>query len=142
MNTHGLTEWKLLFDSSKKRFGVCRYNVKQISLSAVLVSLNEEHHVTDTILHEIAHALIGPREGHNYRWQSKAIEIGCNGKRTYSDEIIQPAMGWEARCTTCGKVTKRARRPKKNRVSACVNCCNAFSGGKYDDSYKLTYVRV
>ena len=34
-------------------------------------------HIRDTILHEIAHALVGPCHGHDAVWRQKAREIGC-----------------------------------------------------------------
>lgn len=37
--------------------------------------------IKNTILHEIAHALVGHKEGHNKVWKDKAIEIGCTGDR-------------------------------------------------------------
>jgi hypothetical protein len=51
-------------DSAVRRFGTCRYSRKLITLSRQLIELNDQARVLDTILHEIAHALAGPKTGH------------------------------------------------------------------------------
>ena len=63
MNQHGLYDWTFMFDDAKLRFGQCRHRSKEISLSRELTELNDVVHVKDTILHEIAHALL-PRGTH------------------------------------------------------------------------------
>jgi hypothetical protein len=40
--------------------------------------------ILDTILHEIAHALVGHKEAHGPVWVAKAKEIGCSGCPTHS----------------------------------------------------------
>jgi hypothetical protein len=56
----GLEDWRFEFDHAVRRFGHCRFDARTISLSRHLVALNERPPVEDTILHEIAHARIGP----------------------------------------------------------------------------------
>lgn len=77
---HGLRDYNFSFDNSKKRFGFWHYNKKSISLSKNLTLLNEEAHVKDCILHEIAHALAPKGAHHNHEWQKIALSIGawCN----------------------------------------------------------------
>lgn len=136
MDEHGLTKdgWRFKLDNSKRRFGCCNYTYKEISLSKELSTLNSEHHVKDTILHEIAHALVGHRHGHNNVWKEKALSIGCNGERCYSTrEVNQPDAKYVAVCVGCGHEHKRHKAPKK--TSSCGMC----SGGKYNPNFKLNY---
>lgn len=55
---HNLVGWSFEFDNAQKRFGCCNFNKKRITLSRILTTLNSEAEVEDTILHEIAHALV------------------------------------------------------------------------------------
>ncbi|MEI7632519.1 MAG: SprT-like domain-containing protein [bacterium] len=65
MDKNGLNDWHFAFDKSVSRFGVCNYNTKTIKLSLHLTFLNDADRVKSTILHEIAHALVGSEQGHN-----------------------------------------------------------------------------
>ena len=70
------------------RAGQCSWTKKEISLSAKYVELNSMTEIRNTILHEIAHAL-RPKHGHNKFWRKTALEIGCNGSRTYSNNVVR-----------------------------------------------------
>lgn len=136
MEKHGLIDkgWQFEFDNARRRFGVCRFRNKRIGLSKNLVNLNDEAKVKDTILHEIAHALVGSKHGHDWVWRRKAIEIGCNGERCYnSKEVNMPQSKYIAECNGCGYTHKKHRTPKKS--SSCGKC----SGGRYNPTYKLEW---
>ena len=47
------------------------------------------------------------------------------------------ASGVEATCSRCGKVVRRARRPK--RKTACVKCCRRYAGGVYAERFRLHF---
>jgi predicted SprT family Zn-dependent metalloprotease len=128
--------WKFEFDNAVRRFGCCKHRSKRITLSKKLVELNDEAQVKDTILHEIAHALVGPKHGHDRVWKQKALEIGCNGERCYSSETVtQPEPKYKAICPNpkCGHVHKRNRRPK--RESSCGVC----GDGRFDREKLLIF---
>ena len=136
MDKHGLldTGWHFEFDNAKRRFGVCKYGMKRIGLSKHLTELNDEARVKNTILHEIAHALVGHKNGHNWVWRSKAIEIGCDGERCYNNrEVATPEAKYEAVCVGCGHVHKKHKRP--TRTASCGKC----SGGRYNETYRLVW---
>ncbi|HEX6056605.1 MAG TPA: SprT-like domain-containing protein, partial [Intrasporangium sp.] len=84
MAAHGLSDWVLNLDRARTRAGACRPARREISLSAHLTRLHPEDEVRDTILHEIAHALVGPGHGHDAVWRAKALAIGCSGQRCSS----------------------------------------------------------
>jgi predicted SprT family Zn-dependent metalloprotease len=94
MNQHGLSEWKFEFDRAKRRYGLCSYSRKTISLSAHLVPLNSDEETIDTILHEIAHALSWIKynhRGHGAIWKMVCRQIGARPERCYSSaKVSQP----------------------------------------------------
>jgi predicted SprT family Zn-dependent metalloprotease len=91
MNDWGLIAkgWTFDFDLPCKRFGMCNYRRKRITLSKLLVCLNDEPEVTETILHEIAHAICGPHHGHNNYWRKIALAVGCKPRACYGEEVKQ-----------------------------------------------------
>ena len=122
MDKHGLLDlgWSFEYDNAKRRFGVCRYRPKVIGLSMPLVSANDEDRVMDTILHEIAHALVGSGHGHNNVWKAKCSEIGAKPERCYTQEDTNTIAGkYKAVCGGCGRVHSRHKRPMQGRRVAC-----------------------
>ena len=122
MTQHGLIAkgWSFEFDTAKRRFGVCRYGSKRIGLSAPLTNANEEAQVKDTILHEIAHALVGHGHGHDSVWKAKCREIGAKPERCYTQEDTTVIAGkYRAVCGGCGEVYTRHKRVPRGRKSAC-----------------------
>jgi len=76
-----LQGWGFDFDRSLTRLGYCSFRNWTIYLGKYATSVNSEEAVLGTILHEIAHALVGSRHGHDEVWRAKAIELGHDGKR-------------------------------------------------------------
>lgn len=122
MKQHGLEyRFRFEFDNAKRRFGYCCFNPRIISLSKNLVQLNDRNIVKNVILHEIAHALVGPRNGHNWVWRQTAIEIGCDGNRCYDSNKVNPVIGkLVAECPHCNHIYYKHRKPKGKR--ACGKC--------------------
>jgi predicted SprT family Zn-dependent metalloprotease len=132
---HGIGEqgWKFRFDNARRRFGCCMYRSKTITLSKYLTHLNDEKQVTNTILHEIAHALT-PGHHHDWVWKAKAREIGCTGDRCYSSQTVAtPESKYIAVCSGCNRVHKKHRAVRS--TSSCGHC----SGGRYNPTYKLEF---
>jgi predicted SprT family Zn-dependent metalloprotease len=123
LDQHGLTDWVLVFDRAKRRAGICRPGRKEIGLSAPLTSLHPEAEVRDTVLHEIAHALVGPRHGHDAVWRATAQRIGCSGERCSSEEAPAIDGDWVGECAAGHRIT-RHRRPE--RPTACRRCAPRF----------------
>jgi len=129
-----LSGWYLSFDNAKRRFGCCNYGLKQISLSKHLVSLNAEADVKNTILHEIAHALVGFKHHHDWVWKTKAMEIGCTGDRCYSSKnVATPEAKYLLVCPN-GHTVKRYKKPKGAKRFSCLKCCPEFN-----EKYLLTW---
>jgi predicted SprT family Zn-dependent metalloprotease len=118
---HGLAGWTVVLDRARTRAGACRADRREIGLSAPLTALHPEAEVRDTVLHEIAHALVGPHHGHDAVWRAAARRIGGSGERTSS--APRPEGPWRGTCPA-GHTTTRHRRPV--RVVACGRCGRSF----------------
>lgn len=77
MDRHGLEEWTLGFIAARRKLGECRSLHRRIALSRHHAVIASRELVTDTILHEIAHALAGPEAGHGPAWKVIARRIGA-----------------------------------------------------------------
>jgi predicted SprT family Zn-dependent metalloprotease len=120
MARHGLEGWKFAFNRRKRALGLCRYGTKAIELSVYLVDANTTDEVRDTILHEIAHAMVGPGHAHDAVWKAKCAEVGAKPERCGEAEM--PAGRWKATCPKCGIGFSRHRRPKRLRGWWCKPC--------------------
>jgi len=130
----GYCNWEFSWDNAKKRFGCCKFKTQKIQLSRPLTIINTEQNVIDTILHEIAHALAGAKNGHNIIWRRKAMELGCSSLRCGSGDVIEGK--YIGVCPNCHKETKRVH---KRFNLACGECCKKYNHGEYSEKYKLQY---
>jgi predicted SprT family Zn-dependent metalloprotease len=120
MRDHGLRKWRFRFDHSTRRAGCCNYHDRLISISFDLACSGSETDIRDTILHEIAHALVGKKHNHDAIWKAKAREVGCSGERTHRLELTPPR--YHVRCENdCWRHTAH----RQNRRLVCRTC-----GGK------------
>ena len=120
MNEHGLTGWRVKLDHARRRAGQCDFAAQTISLSRHYVRHAESNHIHDTILHEIAHALVGPKHGHDSVWRQKAREIGCTANRCHT--LSFSTAKWIMQCPNGCFSVERYRR-KTGLV--CANCKSA-----------------
>lgn len=123
LREHGLDDWTIVADRAKTRAGVCRFAQRQIGLSAPITTLHGDDEVLDTILHEIAHALVGPQHGHDKVWRAKAREIGCSGERCVSEDSPRVPGDWVGRCPA-GHEKSRHKAP--TRLMSCGECARRF----------------
>jgi len=124
MTEHGLHDWNFKFDKAVRRFGCCSHKRKMIQLSLKLTQLNKIEHVKDTILHEIAHALVDRHHGHDNVWRTKALSIGCNGERCYkSKDVVLPPKKYTGTCKKCGNTFGGSRATR----SSCAKCDKKFN---------------
>ncbi|MDE0096059.1 MAG: SprT-like domain-containing protein [Gammaproteobacteria bacterium] len=85
MDRHGLAEWTLGFIAARGKLGECRPLDRRIGLSRHHAVTGSPEQVTDTVLHEIAHALAGPEAGHGPAWKAIARRIGATPRSGVHD---------------------------------------------------------
>jgi predicted SprT family Zn-dependent metalloprotease len=117
---HGLHDWSFGLNRRKRSLGMCFYGRRVIELSIYLVENNDASEVRDTLLHEIAHALVGPEHAHDAVWQQKCCEIGARPERC--GQAWMPPGRWQAVCSSCGQRFHRHRRPRRLRGWHCRAC--------------------
>ncbi len=115
----GLKDWTLEFSAAKSRAGSARFEQKMIRIAAGYAVLVAEEKLRDCVLHEIAHALVGPGHNHDQVWKQKALEIGCSGDRCHTTAFS--TAKYLVRCAkNCFPPAERHRLPPSSvRCSFC-----------------------
>lgn len=123
-------EWKV--SRAKSRFGQCRYynrNKCEINISKFMLDedvLVDDHHLRDTIIHELLHALT-PKCGHKGEWKRLARKVNVNSHGKYNiqrcgnykemgidtDTLLDKRkIKYIVKCKQCGKEYQHIRRSK------------------------------
>lgn len=103
--------WKIQWNKSEKHLGQCWFDQKVIAISVYMLNSSSEAEFKDTVLHEIAHALVGYEANHGPVWKAKALEIGCT-----SNECGQMSVDKSRSITT-------AEQKEKTHVAPITNIC-------------------
>jgi predicted SprT family Zn-dependent metalloprotease len=120
MAVHGLAGWCFAYNRRKQAMGLCVYQRRTVELSVHFVQRNTIGEIHDTILHEIAHALVGAGHGHDAVWKRKCMEIGARPMRC--GEADMPEGRWQAECQRCRRRFHRHRKPKRMKGWFCRHC--------------------
>ncbi len=131
---HQLHEWRFTFDHANRRAGHCIHRQQLITLSGQFCLIANDDEITDTILHEIAHALVDPKHGHNKVWQAKAREIGCSANVTHCVEFSVPKY-----IISCSKCGTHGTRYKRKQNSVCARCHTPILYENYSESLWTSY---
>lgn len=106
-----------------------------------------DEEVDRTLRHELAHLLAHARVGrrriapHGTEWQKACADLGLAGEqRCHNLPLPRREMQRRHayRCPGCN-VTLTRVKPLR-RKSACLACCRANNGGRYDERYRFTKV--
>ncbi|MGR4010779.1 SprT-like domain-containing protein [Leucobacter sp. 1207-22] len=119
-----LVPWSFDFDRAKRRAGLCNFTERRITVSRYLAEKYPLDEVHQILLHEIAHALVGPNAGHGPKWRDTARAIGYVGGRTHDGEIAHEQAPWMGMCPA-GHEFFRFRKP--TRPSSCTKCARGYS---------------
>ena len=118
MRSFGLDGWRFQYNRRLTSMGLCHHGLHRIELSIYLAERNPLEEVLETLKHEICHALVGPRHGHDAVWKSNGDKVGCNPERCGQADM--PEGRWRAVCNGCGATHDRHRRP--SRPLFCRGC--------------------
>lgn len=111
LKTHGLKRWRFEFDPSTRRAGKCCYTTRTISIAFNLAMNGSDADIRNTLLHELAHALVGRKQGHGPEWKAKVVELGGSPGRTHRMEFSSPR--WKVTCENrCWTHTAQQRNSK------------------------------
>ncbi len=109
-----LNGWDFQLTDTGRRLGCCKYDKFRIEISRYHAEHSPEEKVIDTLLHEIAHALVGPGHGHDNTWKVVAMRLGATPRACDdSIETVQKPGDWQAKCSCCQRVWNKYRRPKR-----------------------------
>jgi len=80
LDKFGLKNWGVGTTTDPKHsfLGICMSKDKKIILNAFHIDIHPDSEVIDTIMHDVAHAIVGTINGHNEVWQAKAKELGAS----------------------------------------------------------------
>ena len=127
---HGIEDWNLVFTNrSKVTAGRCIYHKKTIEVAHFLIKNNNKETIRQTLLQEIAHALL-PGHGHDRLWKRKCAELGIKSHRCYDSNTMQGAIKrepkYKAICCNCSSVHTRAYVPKGSYLCNKEKSCRKY----------------
>lgn len=83
MQKHNVEHYKFKFSRRRNAAGYCTNNTIMLNVDYCL-RVNKEK-IINTILHEIAHAVVGVTHGHRKIWQDKARDLGVTWTINYKE---------------------------------------------------------
>jgi hypothetical protein len=114
---HQLESWSFQFDHATTRAGCCNYRTRVISLAHAYARSAADEAIDNTLLHEIAHALVGKTHGHDQVWQARAVALGCSGQRCHDGQFTPPLC-----IITCDKACWVTTAERRQRGAVCRTC--------------------
>ena len=117
MAEHGLLKWSFQYDDASRRAGCCHYRTQVISLAQQFAITAPPEEVRNTILHEIAHALVGSMHNHDSVWKAKARSIGCTGDRCHDIKFAPPRY-----IMSCPRCRWHQHADLRQRGVVCKTC--------------------
>lgn len=123
LEEHGLLQqgWKFGISSEKEAVGRCHHWRKLIVFSRHFLRSSPEQ-IEDTLLHEIAHALVGSGHGHDAVWAAKAIELGAVPTPFAQNAISTAKFHYSISCPIHGTLGKLAKLRRQMIGGKCKKC--------------------
>ena len=138
MDENNLKDWRIVINTNKRRAGYCRFSNKTIAFSMMMVENHTDKSIRNTITHEIAHALAGPKHHHDNVWREIHIRLGGDGQRCYDSDSFKDGENGELKykeehfnyVAVCknGHVHYRNKLPRRRSAQySCSTCCGYFN---------------
>lgn len=137
--------WTLKLNQAKSSLGICQLKLKTICISNYLYQSNSELDDvwTDTIKHEIAHAIdfeIRGKSDHGFHWKHVAKQVGCIPRSSHTGNPLEELNPkYTLHCDTCSAKVYKYKKPAKN--CACKKCCKKYNKGKHHAKYALKVIQ-
>lgn len=133
---HGLLNWTVVLDRATTRAGQCRHGKRQISLSRPLIKVRTLHESLMTVKHEVAHAIVGAKHGHDATWRDQFIALGGDGKRCF--ELDQSAN--EKLQTKYVGICPSGHKTALGRQPTLQRSCSECNPRRFTERYLLRIV--
>lgn len=124
LDRHGLTDWSCSINRRTKTiYGRCFYRERRIEVSWQLAQLNGFEETYDTIKHEVAHALAGPKAGHGPDWKQACEITGAKPQACFDSKTVATPWTYAVVCDGCGKTAAHRNRNNKKPYFHFANDC-------------------
>lgn len=114
---------KFGWNARKSAFATYTQSRHLIQFSSVLMPTLPRDAAINTIKHELAHAIVGVKEKHGWRWQAMHIKLGGDGKRCTQNDNAESASKEAAKywvmCGETGKYLGYFNRRPNPRICKC-----------------------
>lgn len=114
---HGLADWQVSVNGSRSSLAWAEHTDKEISISKFFIYLSTRDEFDGVILHEIAHALLGPGFGHGKEFTDLCKKISPNSDYAVSGMDIG-IRRYFFKCPRCGY----SGYHNSKRDKACASC--------------------
>jgi predicted SprT family Zn-dependent metalloprotease len=146
---------KLAQAVSVRWHGRLRTTAGQAYYAQALVRMNPKllqfgmEEVETTLRHELAHLVARFRAGrrridpHGPEWRQACRDLGLEDEKRCHDLPLprtRQRVRHRYRCPQCRREYGRVRPFR--RAVACLDCCRAHAGGRYDERYRLVKVKA
>lgn len=122
LKEQNLNVWRFEVNNrSNRRLGMCSYRKKTIQLSSWVLD-RCPHYAENTIRHEVAHALVGPGNGHGQVWKRAAKQMGARPETCTNVPLdLRAPYKWMLECPRCLWVGGGSYR-KRSSSYRCLKC--------------------
>lgn len=106
LRKQGVNDFIIGFNTNRTRLGVCKHHKRTIEYSELIFKHLERDEIVQTIIHEVAHAAVGPGFGHGPIWQRKYAAMGGTRGRTANlpQEVRHAISKYVIHCAVTGDI--------------------------------------
>lgn len=128
--------------------GMAYWTKSLVTLNPRLAQFGAEE-IDRTLRHELAHLLAHDRAGrrriqpHGAEWRKACSDLGLvDEKRTHDLPLPRrvAVCKYLYRCPACASELARVKPMRK--PAACIKCCRAHAGGRYDERFRFAAVKA